>query len=158
MALKGKRSLLADAKCKAAAAVEAGKILIYDTNTSPAATGAGDNAALTNVKVYAGAPIAGMKFFGVAIDDVVVADTALIPRQSYGYTTRFAGEPFLAGTHGWVMTDQVVGTPAAGDVAYLGADSKFTATQVASLPPVGVFETAKDTDGFAKVSFLKRGA
>jgi hypothetical protein len=42
--------------------------------------------------------------------------------------------------------------PAAGDKAYLGPNGKLGNTQSNSLDPVGKFDTAKDTNGYAKVT------
>ncbi len=59
-------------------------------------------------------------------------------------------------THGWLVTDMIIGTPSAGDIAYLGASGNITPTSGAfggaTTPVIGRFETTQDADGFARVS------
>lgn len=57
---------------------------------------------------------------------------------------------------GWVVTDQVTGTPVGGNKAYLTANGVLTPTKsttggIAATPMVGEFMSSKDQDGFAKV-------
>ena len=59
-------------------------------------------------------------------------------------------------TKGWVVTDMITGTPAAGNPAYLTAAGKLTPTKsadggVVATPPVGRFLSSEDEDGYAKV-------
>lgn len=53
---------------------------------------------------------------------------------------------------GWVLTDMIASgdAPALGSGAYLGANGLFTTDSTAG-PKVGAFESAVDSDGFAKV-------
>jgi hypothetical protein len=58
-------------------------------------------------------------------------------------------------TKGYVVTDMLVPgvSPVGGNPAYLNASGLFTPTLVANVTPlVGRFETAKDEDGFVKIS------
>jgi hypothetical protein len=60
-------------------------------------------------------------------------------------------------TKGWVVTDMITGTPAAGNPAYLTAAGKLTPTKsadggVVATPPVGRFLSSEDEDGYAKVA------
>lgn len=52
---------------------------------------------------------------------------------------------------GWVVTDQVTGTPTAGQTAYLANSGQLSATQAGGTVAVGRFISVKDADGFAKV-------
>lgn len=61
------------------------------------------------------------------------------------------GDPVTLVRKGWVVTDNISGTPSAGDAAYLANDGAISPTQVASAPQVGRFETTQDSDGFARV-------
>jgi hypothetical protein len=52
---------------------------------------------------------------------------------------------------GWVVTDQISGTPTTGAVAYLANSGLISATQATGAPAIGRFLSTKDADGFAKV-------
>jgi len=57
---------------------------------------------------------------------------------------------------GSIVSNKIVGTPAIGSVAYLGASGYFDVTQTPSTGTgaakvVGRFETTKDADGFARI-------
>ena len=55
---------------------------------------------------------------------------------------------------GYVVTDQVVGSPTAGQLAYLSSSGTVNASQVgvAVNPPVGQWLSSKDADGYATLS------
>lgn len=55
-------------------------------------------------------------------------------------------------TKGFVVTDQISGTPTAGQIAYLANSGLISGTQAAGAPAIGRFLSTKDADGFAKVS------
>lgn len=60
-------------------------------------------------------------------------------------------------TKGWVVTNMITGTPAAGNPAYLTDEGKLTPTKsatggVVATPPVGRFLSSEDEDGYAKVA------
>lgn len=57
-------------------------------------------------------------------------------------------------TRGWVVTDMIHPdvTPSAGDPAYLAVSGWVSSTSGALTRRVGRFETAKDSNGFARVS------
>ena len=60
-------------------------------------------------------------------------------------------------TKGWVVTNMITGTPAAGNPAYLTDEGKLTPTKsaaggVGATPPVGRFLSSEDEDGYAKVA------
>lgn len=57
---------------------------------------------------------------------------------------------------GDILTDQITGTPVAGQVAYLGVNGTVTATQAAdglgnTAPVVGWFQSGVDANGFVAV-------
>ncbi len=52
---------------------------------------------------------------------------------------------------GWLVTDQIVGTPAVGSAAFLGSSGLVDVTQATGAPQIGRFETTLDADGFARV-------
>jgi len=53
---------------------------------------------------------------------------------------------------GWVVTDKVVGSPTAGTDAYLAGTGLVSSTQASGALKVGQFLSAKDSDGFIKLS------
>ena len=53
---------------------------------------------------------------------------------------------------GFVVTDQVTGTPTAGSDAYLHSGGSVSSTQMSGAVKVGQFLSTKNADGFAKVS------
>jgi len=61
------------------------------------------------------------------------------------------GEKVTLVRKGWLVTDQITGTPAVGGTAYLGASGLISTTQATAAPAIGRFETTVDADGFAKV-------
>lgn len=131
------------------AAAEAGRIAVLKAS-SGRAVGAGYGDAQKLVAQVSGTPASGTRVVGVFLDDVVSLDQTR-QHRNFQKTQQVVGEPVALLTDGWVVTNAIVGTPAAGDTAYLGADSKFANSQTNSIPAVGYFETAADADGYAKV-------
>ncbi len=52
---------------------------------------------------------------------------------------------------GWLVTDQITGTPSVGDAAFLGNSGLISTTQASGAPQIGRFETTVDADSFARV-------
>jgi hypothetical protein len=96
----------------------------------------------------------GSKSLGVLLDDVVNYD---LTKQhiNYGKSEVQIGSKVCLAQVGWVVTDLIIGTPAAGDPAYVGASGNFQNTQAgATVNKIcGMFNSSKDEDGFARVSF-----
>lgn len=132
-------------KAGAVAAVKGGLV----SATTPT-SGVGYNG--VGVATYAANP-SGAMVLGVALDEVVDYGTKLV-RNPYAETVN-VNDALSIGKEGWIVTDMVYPgqTPTAGQPAYLGHSGYFSNTQTpAQAPKVGRFETAKDEDGFAKVS------
>lgn len=55
-------------------------------------------------------------------------------------------------TKGFVVTDQISGTPTAGQTAYVADSGKIAGTQDGTAVAIGRFLSTKDADGYAKVS------
>ena len=53
---------------------------------------------------------------------------------------------------GFVVTDQVTGTPTKGQDCYLADSGNCSATADGTSPKIGQFLSTKDANGFAKVS------
>lgn len=174
MALKPDREVyITDIDFTCDVEAEAGTILIYGTQPSGHAVGQGVNEAAPVATVPGtGTPASGTRIAGVLLSDVEdiyahalladgstasglaagVGDPALVRQHRNAHkTTQVVGENVPLLKDGKVWTNRVVGTPSAGDPAYLGASGKFSATQSNNLPQVGKFETSKDADGYAKV-------
>ena len=104
----------------------------------------------------------GTKPVGVLLNDVVNLD---LTRQHINFMkdeVQVGGKVTLLQV-GQVTTDQVTGTPKAGEVAYIGANGVFSATivdddaaeadnSVAANYSVGRFLSSKDADGYVKVA------
>lgn len=152
--LKPQRIPGVENKAFSAVAVEAGSALIYSTQPTGGGVGAGNNEAILKVEPYTGAPGAGVLFAGIAVDDVVAYDLSVVSRNVLPETTRVTNEPFnIDQGQGVYLTNKVTGTPAVGGLVYLAANSTFGVVSVNSLPAIGVWVGAKDSDGYAKIMF-----
>ena len=88
---------------------------------------------------------------GVLLNDVVNLD---LTRQHINWhkdEVQKGGKVALL-RNGQVTTDQIDGTPTNGATAYLHSGGKLSTTQLSGALAVGQFLSAKDTDGYAKVS------
>lgn len=61
------------------------------------------------------------------------------------------GEKVTLVRKGWLVTDQITGTPAVGGTAYVGNSGLISTTQASGAVAIGRFETTVDADGFARV-------
>ena len=128
----------------------AGSMLCYSTGGSGVSLG--DSAGYCQLATNP----SGLYPAGVLELDFVEVDETLHHRNWHS-VDQAPGEPAPLITKGWVVTDLIVGTPAAGATAYLGATGYFYATKsatggIAATPIVGQFEGIKDADGYVKVS------
>jgi hypothetical protein len=76
--------------------------------------------------------------------------------RNFHKSEQVIGEKAPLLTKGWVVTDQVTGTPTVGATAYLTANGVLTPTVsatggIAATPKVGIFKSILDEAGFAKV-------
>jgi len=104
-----------------------------------------------SVVAYAAAA-SGAKPVGVLLNDVVDLD---LTRQHINYhkdEVQKGGKVTLLQV-GQVTTDQISGTPAAGDVAYVAASGLIgNDSDSGNNAQIGRFLSKKDSDGYAKVS------
>lgn len=152
--LKGQRSLnTTEIMFVSEAAMEAGTVCVYKASQpTGAAVGDGLNAAApVAIQPPSGGPASGAKVAGLLIDSVVTLDTTR-QHRNFHKTEQLVGENICLLKDGFVYTNWVLGTPAAGDPAFIGPFGKLQTTQVNAVPAVGKFETAKDGDGYARVS------
>lgn len=95
----------------------------------------------------------GQKPLGILMSDVKNLD--LTRQDINGYREEVqAGGKVTIWTKGTVVTDYIASgvTVAGGDVAYVGAEGRFTNVSTGYNAIVGRFDTAKDEEGFAKVT------
>jgi hypothetical protein len=104
-----------------------------------------------SVVAYAAAA-SGAKPVGVLLNDVVDLD---LTRQHINYhkdEVQKGGKVTLLQV-GQVTTDQISGTPAAGDVAYVAASGLIgNDSDSGNNAQIGRFLSKKDSDGYAKVA------
>ena len=89
---------------------------------------------------------------GVLLNDVVNIDQTRQHLNWHKDEVQQGGKVTIL-TKGFVVTDQIDGTPTAGQVAYVADSGKISAVQDSSTAPkIGRFLSKKDADGYAKVS------
>lgn len=104
-----------------------------------------------NVVLYAAAP-SGAIPMGILLQDVNPPLSATRDFKNHSNLEVRPGNKVTLVRQGNLVTDMVIGDPAAGDPAYLGASGNVTPTQAAGALEVGRFETSKDADGFARLA------
>jgi ApbE superfamily uncharacterized protein (UPF0280 family) len=113
----------------------------------------GSGAAMDNASAVAtvAAEASGAIALGVLLNDVVNIDQT---RQHLNWHKDEVqqGSKVTILTKGFVVTDQISGTPSAGDVAYLADSGLIAGTQDGTAPAIGRFLSTQDADGYAKVS------
>ena len=146
MALKGDRHELdTDISYFMNETASRGVVLAVSTQASGAAM---DNAAaVATVAAEASGAIA----LGILLNDVVNIDQT---RQHLNWHKDEVqqGSKVTILTKGFVVTDQISGTPSAGDTAYLADSGLIAGTQDGTAPAIGRFLSTQDADGYAKVS------
>lgn len=124
-----------------------GVILCHYTSGSGA--GIGDTAG----SVSKSASASGAKVAGLLLNDQVSLDETLYER-SRQKDVMLVNERCTLGRQGTWYTDEISGSPAVGDTAYLTANGQVTPTMSATgglvaTPKVGQFSTIKNENGFA---------
>lgn len=113
----------------------------------------GSGAAMDNASAVAtvAAEASGAIALGVLMNDVVNIDQT---RQHLNWHKDEVqqGSKVTILTKGFVVTDQISGTPSAGDTAYLADSGLIAGSQDGTAPAIGRFLSTKDADGYAKVS------
>lgn len=113
----------------------------------------GSGAAMDNASalVTVAANGSGAAVLGVLLNDMVDIDLTRQHINSHKDEVN-KGSKVTILTKGFVVTDVIVGTPTAGQTAYVANSGKFTATSATGYATVGRFLSTKDSDGFAKIS------
>ena len=138
---------------------ERGIVVIYDSGGSGAAMD--DSSAQVKAPAGVGTTVSGTVPAGLLLNDVVNLD---LTRQHINFAKDEVqqGSKVLLLRRGWVVTDQISGTPTIGQDAYLTRVGGISATALEGIvtdgdvagpatPKVGRFLSVKDADGFAKV-------
>ena len=92
---------------------------------------------------------------GIILNDVVNKDLTRTHLNQYKDEVQLGGKVTVL-TRGWVVTDQVDGTPKAGDMAYASETQGHVSTTAKNAAAsgnlaIGRFMSRKDADGYAKV-------
>lgn len=133
-----------------AATGDRGGVVCLDLlSASGAAMDQGDNTVSYQAAATTDVPV------GILLNDVVNKDLTRTHLNQYKDEVQLGGKVTVL-TRGWVVTNKVTGTPAAGDLAYasetIGEISTVAADATASGNlAIGRFMSAKDADGYAKV-------
>ena len=85
---------------------------------------------------------------GLLLNDVVNLDLTRQHLNHHQDEVQKGGKVLLL-KQGWVVTDAIATTPAAGDVAYFDTDGKITTATTSD--KVGRFLSSKDADDYCKV-------
>ncbi len=140
-----------DIQRKMTTACEPGQFAVHVSGAANGGSGAAIGETWGSVKIEPTA-ISGSKFAGVTEHYHVSLDTTkfdlneLKGEHLIDHVTELMVE-------GFVVTDQVSGTPATGDIAYVAGYGKVSSTQLAGAPVAGKFESALNENGYAKVRF-----
>jgi len=146
MALKGDRNELdTDISFFINETGEKGQFMSISTAGSGSAM---DN---SNAVVTVAAEASGAKFAGILLNDVVNIDQSRYHINWQKDEVQQGGKVTLL-RKGWVVTDQISGTPTAGQDCYLADSGNCSATQDGTAPKIGQFLSTKNADGFAKVA------
>ena len=97
------------------------------------------------------AEASGAKPLGVLLNDVVNLDLTRQHLNWHKDEVQIGGKVTIL-RKGFIVTDQISGTPSAGDVAFLVDAGQIGDSQDGTAVPVGQFLSSKDADGYAKVS------
>ncbi len=128
---------------------EAGSVVCIST--------AGSGISLDNVNSVAtvAAAASGSKPLGILLEDFVNVDQS---RQSVNWHKHQAqiGSKASIATEGWLVTNKIFGTPAAGNLAVVAASGTISGVAIGTLstaaqPVIGRFLSSKNEDGYAKV-------
>jgi len=145
MALKGDRNVLeTDISFFINVTAEKGQLIHLSTGASGAAMD--NSASLATTASGTG----GTSPLGIILNDVVDIDQTRQHINWHKDEVQKGGKCTIL-RKGTVVTDQVTGTPAAGDTAYVNANGTVGA-QVSSSAAVGKFLGSKDADGYIKVA------
>ena len=97
------------------------------------------------------AEASGATPLGILLNDVVNIDQTRQHLNWHKDEVQQGGKVTIL-TKGFVVTDQISGTPTAGQAAYVSDSGLIAGTQDGTALQIGRFLSTKDADGYAKVS------
>jgi hypothetical protein len=121
--------------------------LVVSVSTAGSGAAMDHSVALATVKTNP----SGVYALGILLNDMVNIDLTRQHLNQHKDEVQKGGKITIL-RKGFVTTDAISGTPTGGQDAYLAGTGLISATQAAGAPKIGQFLSAKDTDGFAKVS------
>lgn len=124
---------------------EKGLFVVHDTSGS----GAAMDQAEANVVIPTGG-VSGTNPAGLLLCDVVDIDPTRQHINQHKDEVQVNSKVTLM-RQGWVVTDQIVGTPTAGDKVYYDSAGQLRPTDPTNGVVVGRFLSSLDEDGYAKV-------
>jgi len=150
MALKGDRQIDAtEIGYFVNEVAERGSVVVIST--------AGSGVALENTKNVAtvAASPSGQKPLGILLNDFVSIDRTRFP-INWHKDQSASGDKASILTKGWVVTNKLLGTVTAGQVAYLAESGNLRGAGTPAVneslqPTIGRFRSDKDENGYAKV-------
>ena len=152
MALKGDRNIVATEVGYFMSEV-ASQGVIVAIGTAGSGVGLDDNDSVATVSASA----SGAKPLGVLLTEVVDIDLSRLNPNVYKDQVALGGKVSIV-NQGWVVTNEITGTPTAGQMAVLGASGTVAGVSLgastwdaAVQPRVGTFKTSKDQNGYARV-------
>ena len=113
----------------------------------------GSGAAMDSASALAtvAAEASGATPLGILLNDVVNIDQSRQHLNWHKDEVQQGGKVTIL-TKGFVVTDQISGTPTAGQAAYVSDSGLIAGTQDGTALQIGRFLSTKDADGYAKVS------
>tara|TARA_R100000152_G_C6776155_1_gene205100 strand:+ start:327 stop:779 length:453 start_codon:yes stop_codon:yes gene_type:complete len=113
----------------------------------------GSGAAMDSASALAtvAAEASGATPLGILLNDVVNIDQTRQHLNWHKDEVQQGGKVTIL-TKGFVVTDQISGTPTAGQAAYVSDSGLIAGTQDGTALQIGRFLSTKDADGYAKVS------
>tara|TARA_B100001939_G_C16941055_1_gene618305 strand:+ start:487 stop:960 length:474 start_codon:yes stop_codon:yes gene_type:complete len=97
------------------------------------------------------AEASGAEPLGILLNDVVNIDLTRQHLNWHKDEVQKGGKVTIL-RKGFVVTDQISGTPAAGDVAFCADNGQIADSADGTSVAIGQFLSSKDADGYAKVS------
>jgi hypothetical protein len=121
--------------------------IIVTHSSSASGAGMDDPNALVQIPTGTGDGLAA----GLLLSRMVSKDLTQTHQNAHNGEEQIGGKVTVV-TRGWVVTNMIKSgeTPAAGEPAYFDANGELTST--AGSAQIGVWKSAKDADGYAKVA------
>lgn len=152
MALKGDRNIV-DTEVGYFMSEVASQGVVVAIGTAGSGVGLDDNDSVGTVSAVS----SGVSPLGVLLTEVVSIDLSRMNVNMNKDQVALGGKVCIV-NQGWVVTDQITGSPTAGQMAVLGVSGTVAGISIGdpawnetSQPRVGTFRTGPDQDGYARV-------